>query len=87
MNMGDTSKLKQAYLAQWLETSRHYLFSEDEKQVGLAMSSGVASNQPVVGQRKQDGADPVERDADPAPGGRPENGAVERPLVAGAVAR
>ncbi|MCD6704876.1 MAG: hypothetical protein LT080_00280 [Thiobacillus sp.] len=66
MNMGDTSKLKQAYLAQWLETSRHYLFSEDEKQVGLAMSSGVASSQPVVGQRKQDGADPVERDADPA---------------------
>lgn len=66
MNMGDTSKFNQVHLAQWLETSRLYLFSEVEKPAESAMSSAAAPNQPVIGQRKQVGANPVERDDDPA---------------------
>lgn len=68
MNMGDTSKFNQAHLAQWLETSRHYLFSDSDGKspVKVAASQGDAASQPVIGQRNQPGADPVERDADPA---------------------
>jgi len=35
MNTGDTRKFEQAHLAQWLETSRHYLFPDGKNLVEL----------------------------------------------------
>lgn len=66
MKRGDTGKFEQVHLAQWLETSRHYLFSGRECSVGLAASSGAAPTQPATGQSRQDEADPLESDPDPA---------------------
>jgi TetR/AcrR family transcriptional regulator len=68
MKMSDTSKFNQAHLAQWLEASRHYLFSDSngESPMEVATSPCDAASQPAIWQRKQPGADPVEHDADPA---------------------
>ena len=66
MNTGETRKFEQAHLAQWLETSRHYLFPDGKSLVELATSPGVASSQPAIGQRKQNDANTVAFDADPA---------------------
>jgi len=66
MNRGDTGGFNQAHLTQWLETSRHYLFSERERPVGLVTSSGATPSQPATGQSKQDETDSLESDPDPA---------------------
>lgn len=66
MNMGETGRFDPAHLAQWLETTRHYLFSDRESPVELATSPGTASNRPAIGQRKQRDANTVECGADPA---------------------
>lgn len=66
MNMGDTSKFEPAHLAQWLETSRHYLFYDKESPEALAASHGATFGQSATGQRKQDDGGPLKHDSDPA---------------------
>ncbi len=64
MNTGDTSTFDSVHLAQWLETTRHYLFSDRESMA--ATPPGAASNRPAIGQGKQHDANAVELDTDPA---------------------
>jgi TetR/AcrR family transcriptional regulator len=66
MNRDDTGKFEQVHLAQWLETSRHYLFPEKARAAGLATSSGATPSQPAAGQGRQNETDPLESDPDPA---------------------
>jgi hypothetical protein len=66
MNRGNASKFEQAHLAQWLATTCHYLFSDRDCPVESAMSPGIASNRPAIGQHKQRDANTVAFDADPA---------------------
>jgi TetR/AcrR family transcriptional regulator len=66
MSTGDTSNFDPAHLAQWLETTRHYLFSDGERTVEAATSPSAVSNRPPKGLGKQRDANTVERDADPA---------------------
>lgn len=64
--MDDTGRFKQAHVAQWLETSRHYLFSDGEPPLERATPSSVESSQRATGPNRQDETDPLESDADPA---------------------
>lgn len=64
MNTGDTSKFDPAHLGQWLETTRHYLFSDRESTAEVATSPSAASNRPAIGPGKQRDANTVELDTD-----------------------
>lgn len=46
MNMSDTNKFEHAHLEQWLETTRHYLFADQES---LSDAAGKALLEPRLG--------------------------------------
>lgn len=46
MNTGDTNKFEHAYLEQWLKTTRHYLFADQES---LSDAAGKALLEPRLG--------------------------------------
>lgn len=62
MNTGNTGKFEHVYLEQWLETTRHYLFADQESPVNAASSPAAASSLSAIGRHQQNAASMAERD-------------------------